>query len=62
MSSNTWNAAGKMPALPQHAAASLRHKSQPVRRQLEGVYSFKPRHYSGTRCGLSIIARMGDVT
>ncbi len=39
------NTAGKMPALPQHAAASLQHKSQPVRLQLEWAYSFKLRHY-----------------
>src|ERR1700737_3972598 len=48
----TWNSktAGKMPALPQNAAASIRRNSQPVRHQLERFCSFKLRHYGRARC------------
>src|SRR5712691_13557606 len=33
-----------MPALPQHAAPSVRHNSQPLRRGLESPCCFKLRH------------------
>ena len=52
-----------MPALLRHAAASVRHKSRPIRRQLERACDFKLRqcgHMGAAKTHASLVANYGD--